>query len=89
MTTFISFNPSPSANFQFSPVLDNINYNAICTFNVYGQRYYIQIYDLTGNLVLSRPLIASPDDYNINLVIGYFTTSTLVYRASSGNIEVT
>lgn len=27
--------------------------------------------------------------YNINLIQGYFTSSTLVYRASTGNFEVT
>jgi len=84
----ISFNPSANANFQFSPVLDGLTYTAICTWNIYRGGYYINIYNSSRALVMSRPIIASPDDYNINLVFGYFRTSTLVYRASSTAFEI-
>jgi len=88
MTTLIRFNPTPFANFQFNPTLDGVNYVGICTWNLYGQRYYVNIYDNNSNLIFSRPLTASPDNYDINLAFGYFQTSTLVYRASSNNIEI-
>lgn len=88
MTTFVQFNPSPYANFQFSPTLDGITYTAICTWNIYGERYYINIYNSSGNLIVTNPIIASPDDFNINLVFGYFQTSILIYRASSNNFEI-
>jgi hypothetical protein len=87
MTTLIQFNPSPSANFRFSPSLDGRTYNAVCTWNAYGCRYYLSIYDVLGNLQLSLPLIASPDDGNINLTQGYFDTA-IVFRASSNNFEI-
>ncbi len=87
--TLIAFNPSPNANFQFSPVLDGITYIAICTWNIYREAYYISIYNSSRTLIVNRPIVASPDNYNINLVFGYFRTSTLVYRASSGNFEIT
>jgi len=89
MTTLVQFNPSPYANFQFNPTLDGINYTALCTWNLYSSRYYISIYDNNGTLVVTNPLIASPDNFDINLVFGYFQTSKLVYRASSNNFEVT
>ena len=88
MTT-VNFNPSPYANFQFNPTLDGITYVAICTLNTYSARYYVSIYDNSGNLIVTNPIIASPDNFNINLVFGYFQTSTLVYRQSSGNFEIT
>lgn len=88
-TTLVNFNPSTNANFQFNPTLDGITYVAICTFNLYGQRYYINIYDNYGNLIMVRPIIASPDNYDINIVKGFFTTSTMVFRASSQNFEIT
>ena len=88
MTTLVQFNPSPYANFQFNPTLDGITYTAICTWNLYAPRYYISIYDNSGNLVVTNPLVASPDGFDINLVFGYFQTSTLVYRASSNNFEI-
>lgn len=89
MTTFIQFDPASTANFQFNPVLDGITYVAICTYNSYGQRYYFSIYDNNGALIVSRPIIASPPDYAINLVFGYFKTSTLVYRYNSRVFEIT
>jgi len=88
MTTFVAFNPSPNQPFQFNPTLDGQTYIATCTWNVYGQRYYVNIYNNFRTLIVSRPIISSPDDYDINLVFGYFTTSTLVYRVSSGNFEI-
>lgn len=88
MTTLVNFNPTPFANFQFNPTLDGVSYVAICTWNLYGQRYYINIYNNNGTLILSRPIIASPDVYDINLLFGYFQTSTLIYRASSNNFEI-
>ena len=45
MTTLINFNPAPTANFQFNPTLDGNDYVAICSWNAYGQRYYVSIYD--------------------------------------------
>ena len=88
MTTFVQFNPSPYANFQFNPELDGTSYTATCTWNTYSSRYYINIYDNYGTLIVTNPLIASPDDFDIDLVYGYFQTSKLVYRESSNNFEV-
>ena len=88
MTTIISFNPAPTANFQFNPTLDGSDYVAICSWNAYGQRYYISIYDNASTLIMSRPIIGSPNDDDINLLIGFFTTSTMVYRVSSSVFEI-
>lgn len=79
--TIIPFNPSINANFQFQATLDEDVYNVICTFNAYGQRYYVNVYDLAQNLVFSRPAVASPDTFNISLTIGFFTT-VMIYRES-------
>ena len=88
MTTLIAFNPVPSANFQFNCTLDTQPYTVIVTWNTYSPRYYINIYNTAGNLIVTNPLTGSPDNYDINLVFGYFTTSTLVYRVSSNNFEI-
>jgi hypothetical protein len=48
----------------------------------------VNVYTLQGVLVCERPLTGSPPDYDINLIAGYFTTSSLVYRVSSNNFEV-
>jgi len=89
MTTLVPFNPSAYANFQFNPELDGITYIAIVTWNIYGERYYINIYNNNSTLIVTNPVVASPDNFDINLVFGYFQTSKLVYRASSNNFEIT
>lgn len=89
MTTFTFFNPQNNQNFTFSPVLDGITYLGVCTFNIYAQRYYLSIYDTSRNLILYTPIIGSPDKKDINMIFGFFNTSTLIYRVSSGNFEVT
>jgi hypothetical protein len=88
MTTFIQFNPQQNQNFQFNPTLDGVPYVAVVTWNIYGMRYYISVYDISRNLISYIPLVGSPDNYDINLMFGYFTSSTLVYRVSSNNFEI-
>ena len=89
MTTLINFEPAPDSNFQFNPVLDGSTYVAICPYNNYSPRYYVNIFNNNGTLILSRPIIGSPDNYDINIIEGYFTTSKLIYRTSSRNFEIT
>lgn len=89
MTTLVNFTPSSTAPFQFNAVLDSVTYVVTIPWNTYGLRFYVNIADTSGNLVMSKPLIGSPDNYNINLLFGYFTTSTMVFRVSSQNFEIT
>jgi len=162
MTTFTNFVPSLVAPFQFSATLDGNPYNVIVTWNLFGRRYYVNVYALDGTLVVSEAMVGSPTGislsalswangvataktaephgykigrvisltisgttpaaysglveatitgpstftyalaanpgaavapfgtaaYNINLVGGYFATSSLVYRTQSNQFEV-
>jgi hypothetical protein len=86
-TTYIPFLPASNANFQFQVTLDGANYSVIVNWNLFGQRYYLNIYTLTGARVLTVPLIGSPNFFNISMTAGYFTTM-LIYRPGSGNFEI-
>lgn len=86
--TIIPFNLPVTGNFQFSPVLGGVTYIATVTWNLYGQRYYIQIATTTGNVIMYRPVVGSPPEYDINLAAGYFKTSTLVFRTYTNSFEV-
>lgn len=88
MTTYIAFQPSLIAPFQFQGTFDGQIYTVQCTWNLFGQRFYINIYDLSNNLIVCRPQIGSPTTYNINLLAGYFLTTVMVFRESSGNFEI-
>jgi hypothetical protein len=88
MPTIIAFTPTPQAPFQFQPTLDGNSYNATVTWNVYGQRWYVNLVDGFGDLIFCLPLIGSPPDYDISLTAGYFA-STLVFRQALQQFEVT
>ena len=87
MTTIVIFSPSTTQAFSFGLTLDGQLYNAMVTWNVHGERYYLNIYDNYTQLILSRPLIGSPLNYDINLIKGYFT-STLVFRQPTQQFEI-
>lgn len=84
----IKFNPTQQSNFQFQATFDGSIYTCICTWNIFGQRYYINIYDQNRNRILILPLIASSDFYDINIIGGYFIESTMIFRGSSQTFEI-
>jgi hypothetical protein len=86
MTTF-DFVPSTQAPFQFQPTFDGISYNVVVTWNLFGKRFYVNVYNLDGTWVYTMPLIGSPLHYDISMNAGYFT-STLVYRTQNRQFEV-
>jgi hypothetical protein len=107
MTTTL-FQPSTSTNappFQCQATLTGPTANVtstdtvftvVCTWNIYGQRWYVTIYDADNNMVVNRPLIGSPSIADvgvtvspINLVGGYFTGSQLVYYEDTQQFVVT
>ena len=89
MTTYTQFQPSVSRNFQFQPTLDGQVYSVVITWSLFGQRWLVNCYDLSGTLVFARPLRSSPNNADINIAAGYFNTSTLVYREQTRNFETT
>ena len=87
MTTYYDFIPNAATPFQFQPTLDGQVYTAIVTWNLFGQRWYLNLFDLAGNRILTIAMVGSPLDYDISLVAGLFA-STLVYRVQNRQIEV-
>jgi hypothetical protein len=88
VTTLVPFVPPPTTLFSFSATLDGASYTVTVAWNVTGQRWYVNVTDTTGNLVVSIPLIGSPPDHDISLVAGYFQTSTLVFRQETQTFEI-
>lgn len=58
--TLIPFTPSNKAAFQFQPTLDGQQYTGIVTWNLFGKRFYVNLYQLDGTQVFTLPLIESP-----------------------------
>lgn len=88
--TLIPFTPSATGTpFTAQMTLDGASYTFAARWNLYRGDWYFSLSDANGNLVVNAPLIGSPPSANVNLVPGLFTTSTIAYRPSTGNIEVT
>jgi Domain of unknown function (DUF6983) len=91
MTTSIPFAPVNSATappFQFAATFDGNSYTVQVKWNISGQRFYVHIYDNSFTLILCIAMAASPPGFDINLVTGVFTTSTLIFRDNTQNFEV-
>lgn len=86
-TTFVPFAPTPTAPFQFQAVLDGEPYTVIVTWNLFGQRWWVNLYTVDSVLFLATPMVGSPLDYDISLVANY-TTTKLVWRPESRQFEV-
>lgn len=87
-TTLYQFVPGVNENFSFQPTFDGQQYTVVVSWSLMGQRWVVNIYSLDGALIMERALRSSPNNYNINLLQGYFTTSTMIYRAGTNNFEV-
>lgn len=90
MITYIPFLPNPNGSPPFQAVftLDGANVTGAVTWNISGQRWYITLSDQFGNLLWSGAMVGSPIGFDIPLAPGIFQTSTILYRADTGNFEV-
>lgn len=68
MPTLIPFTPSTTSNFKFQATLDGQQYSIRIDWNLFGARYYLNIYDLSNNLIVSRPLIGTPLGYQLTSI---------------------
>ena len=60
MTTVTNFAPTVRAPFQFQATLDGVIYTVIVTWNLFGRRWYVNVYAPDGSLALSTALVGSP-----------------------------
>lgn len=87
VSAIVPFVPSATSPFQFQATLDGATYNVVVTWNVFGQRYYVNVYDQGGALVICMAMVGSPLDYDISLVPPTFSNK-LVWRPASNQFEV-
>ena len=90
VTTFMPFQPQPNTSppFQTAVTLDGATYALTCTWNLMG-RWYFTIAAQNGTPIYTGGLVGSPLNNDILLAPGIFQTSTILYRESTGNFEIT
>lgn len=84
MTTITPFSPSAATPFQFNPTLDGQVYSAIITWNLFGQRWYANLYALDGVRVFTLPLIGSAVGINLQTLSWALGTVTAVTSIPHG-----
>jgi hypothetical protein len=68
MSTFVNFAPSDTAPFQFQPTLNGgIQYVVVVTSNVFREDYFVNLYDLSNNLIVCRALAESGPSFQASL----------------------
>lgn len=87
-TTLLSFTPNATSTFQQTITLDDAEYRLIASWNLAG-RWYINIYDLSGNLIVTEPLIASPDALSLEPPLLTETIQSMEWTdADGGTVSV-
>lgn len=66
-SVFVDFTPSTTQAFSFQVTLAGKQYNATIVWNVFGQRYFLNLTDLLGNLVLYTALVATGPQLNASV----------------------
>ncbi|ECC3814921.1 hypothetical protein E1L19_01180 [Salmonella enterica subsp. enterica] len=87
MTDIIHFKPDGREPFQFTVTVGEYELFARVPFNLYANRYYLELKDSSGDVVVYCPLIASPENYDINLALPC-VPGKLIFRESTSQFEV-
>lgn len=84
-TTFLP-NENLSPPFTFSASLYGTTYTVHVIWNVAGQRYYVQLIDSSGTIVITHPMVSSSTLLAINLTPGLFPSGNSLTYSSSTNL---
>lgn len=89
MTTYFPFTPTTNAIVQFQPTLTDLQGNAeqytcTVTWNMYGLRWYLNVAQLNGIAIVSRPLVKAPVARNIQSLSWSNSIVTATMMAAHG-----
>jgi len=59
VSTFVDFAPTGTEPFQFQPTLNGTQYTAVITWNIFREGYYLNLYDLSNNLIVCEAMTES------------------------------
>lgn len=76
--------PASAGPFTFQPTLDSTQYTITVTWSLFGQRFYVNCYTLSGVLVFSVPLIGSMIGVNLQSLSWSYGTVTATTNGPHG-----
>jgi hypothetical protein len=87
----VAFQPTASVPFQFGATFDGQDYTCTVLWNFYRVGWYLQIVDTSNTVVVYRALVSAPPSPPpaLNLLFGYFLTSTMYFDDASQSFVVT
>ncbi len=94
MSTLVDFVPSTIAAPSFQPTLNGTQYNATILYNQFERDYYLQLSDLSGNLIVFRsltssgPVLQATLSWASNVAMAACTTNHNVPIATLANVLV-
>ena len=89
MTTIVPFQPVAGQAFSFSLTLDGQQYTCVLTHNIFGQRWYANLYDVGNNLIVAKPVIGSPDPLALQAALETETVASMAWsNVDGGTVSV-
>ncbi len=82
-TVFIPFTSTTTQNQQFQATFDGSQYIVVLTWNMFDERYYINVYSTAQVLILCIPMVGSPSTSPEP------APAPVVLVAEAGNTEIT
>jgi hypothetical protein len=87
-STSTVFTPTSNQAFSFGATFDGSPFVVVITWNLTAQRWYFTVFTQQNVVIVCKALVASPDNFPINLLFGYFFTSTMVFFDSDQTFVV-
>ena len=79
-TQYVNFTPNATSVFQFQGVFDGNTCSITVLWGLFGQRWYVQLKDISGSLVFYLPMIGSSTS---------IATSSIVWNSTTRLVTIT
>jgi len=73
---------------QFNCTLDGDRHTALIRWNFAGERWFIWLYDETGDLIMCNPVIESTQELPNNLLSGYYFNNSMIFNTFVSAFEI-
>ncbi len=84
MTTFVDFVPTATSPFTFQATLDGQQYQVLVSWNIFGQRYYVNVFALDGTRIVTIPMVGSPTQLPLAAPPSVELVTSMIWSPTNG-----